>query len=43
MTKNGDSIGIGLLGAGVVGGGVARILGEKADIYSRQIGCPLEL
>jgi homoserine dehydrogenase len=36
-------IGIGLLGAGVVGGGVARILREKAEIYARQIGCPLEL
>lgn len=36
-------IGIGLLGAGVVGSGVARILQEKAEIYARQIGSPLEL
>ncbi len=43
MSTERDSIGIGLLGAGVVGGGVARILREKADIYARQIGCPLEL
>ncbi len=36
-------IGIGLLGLGVVGSGVARILHEKADVYARQIGVPLEL
>lgn len=43
MSTERNPIGIGLLGAGVVGGGVARILREKADIYARQIGCPLEL
>jgi homoserine dehydrogenase len=32
-----------LLGAGVVGGGVIRILTEKADIYARQLGRPLVL
>ena len=37
------SIGIGLLGLGVVGSGVARILQEKAEVYARQIGIPLEL
>lgn len=31
------------MGLGVVGAGVARILHEKAAVYSRQIGCPLEL
>ena len=38
-----SAIGIGLMGLGVVGSGVARILQEKADVYARQIGCPLEL
>ena len=33
------AIGIGLMGLGVVGSGVARILQEKADVYARQIGC----
>jgi|CXWL01.1.fsa_nt_gi homoserine dehydrogenase len=37
------SIGIGLMGLGVVGSGVARILQEKAEVYARQIGTPLEL
>ncbi len=32
-----------LLGAGNVGGGIARILLEKTDIYARQLGCPIEL
>jgi homoserine dehydrogenase len=31
------------MGLGVVGSGVARILQEKADVYARQIGYPLEL
>ena len=38
-----QSIGIGLLGLGVVGSGVARILQDKAQVYARQIGCPLQL
>ncbi len=37
------SIGVGLMGLGGVGSGVARILLEKADVYARQIGYPLEL
>ncbi|MEW6034892.1 MAG: homoserine dehydrogenase [Chloroflexota bacterium] len=41
MKKN--EIGIGLLGLGVVGGGVARVLLEKARVLSRQVGCPLVL
>lgn len=38
-----SQVGIGLMGLGVVGSGVARILTEKADIYARTIGCPLVL
>ena len=34
---------IGLMGLGVVGGGVARVLTEKAGIFSQQIGCPVFL
>jgi homoserine dehydrogenase len=37
------TIGIGLLGIGTVGSGVARILHEKAEVYARQIGATLEL
>jgi len=43
MASDRRAIGIGLMGLGVVGAGVARILHEKAAVYSRQIGCPLEL
>ncbi|HEY7945528.1 MAG TPA: homoserine dehydrogenase, partial [Casimicrobiaceae bacterium] len=43
MPRDGRAIGIGLMGLGVVGSGVARILQEKADVYARQIGYPLEL
>jgi homoserine dehydrogenase len=43
MTERGRSIGIGLMGLGVVGSGVARSLREKAESYARQIGAPLEL
>lgn len=43
MTSDRRSIGIGLMGLGSVGSGVARILHEKADVYARQIGYPLEL
>jgi homoserine dehydrogenase len=37
------SIGIGLLGMGVVGGGVASVLDNKRDHLSAIIGCPVEL
>lgn len=37
------SIGVGLIGLGVVGGEVARVLVDKADVLSEQIGCPLIL
>ena len=38
-----QSIGIGLVGLGVVGGGVARVLIDKASALAEQIGCPLVL
>jgi len=38
-----QSIGIGLMGLGVVGGQVAKVLTEKADILAEQAGCPLVL
>jgi homoserine dehydrogenase len=38
-----QSIGVGLMGLGVVGGGVARVLTDKAEVLSRQVGCPLVL
>lgn len=41
MTRT--SIGIGLMGLGVVGGQVAKVLLEKRDLLSRQVGCPIEL
>lgn len=38
-----QSIGIGLMGLGVVGGQVAKVLVDKADILAEQVGCPLVL
>jgi len=38
-----SSVRIVLLGLGVVGGGVARSLLEKADSYAQRVGVPLEL
>jgi len=38
-----QSIGIGLMGLGVVGGQVTRVLTEKADVLAEQVGCPLVL
>jgi homoserine dehydrogenase len=43
MGNDARAIGIGLMGLGGVGSGVARILHEKADVYARQIGLPLVL
>lgn len=40
---NKESIGIGLIGLGVVGGHVAKVLQDKADILSKYVGCPLVL
>jgi len=37
------SIGIGLLGIGVVAGQVARVLTDKADELAEKVGCPLVL
>ena len=38
-----DSVGVGLLGLGVVGGGVARTLREKSDTIARRVGRHVEL
>jgi len=38
-----QSIGIGLMGLGVVGGQVARVLTDKAEVLAGQVGCPLIL
>jgi len=37
------SIGIGLMGLGIIGGQVARVLAEKADMLAEQAGCSLVL
>ena len=37
------SIGIGLMGLGVIGGQVARVLTDKAELLAEQVGCPLVL
>ncbi len=37
------SVGIGLIGLGTVGGQVARVLTDKAEMLSEQVGCPLVL
>jgi homoserine dehydrogenase len=42
LAKDGP-VKVALLGAGVVGGGVARILAEKRESYARQLGRPLVL
>jgi homoserine dehydrogenase len=38
-----ESIGIGLMGLGVVGSGVAKTLFEKSNAIAQQVGCPLEI
>ena len=38
-----QSIGVGLMGLGVIGGQVARVLTDKEEILSGQVGCPLVL
>ncbi len=38
-----QSIGIGLMGLGVVGGQVARVLTDKAEQLEEEVGCPLAL
>jgi homoserine dehydrogenase len=37
------SIGVGLMGLGVISGQVARVLRDKAEIIAEQVGCPVEL
>ena len=38
-----QSIGVGLMGLGVVGGGVARVLLDRAPVLAEQVGCPVVL
>jgi homoserine dehydrogenase len=38
-----ESIGIGLMGLGVVGGGVVKVLQDKKEAIAEQAGCPLIL
>jgi homoserine dehydrogenase len=42
VAKNGP-VRVALIGAGTVGGGVARILQEKQEVYARRLGVPLLL
>lgn len=41
--KDRKSIGIGLVGLGVISGQVAKVLQEKAAVLAEQVGCPLEI
>ncbi|MDO8491099.1 MAG: homoserine dehydrogenase [Dehalococcoidia bacterium] len=43
MAKPRQSVNVGLLGLGVIGGGVARVLLGKAASLSAEVGCPLKL
>jgi len=43
MAGEWSEVGIGLMGLGVVGSGVARALLERGEAYGRQVGCPLRL
>ena len=38
-----ESVGVGLLGLGIVGGGVAQALRDKAETIARRVGRPVEL
>lgn len=38
-----DSVNVGLIGMGVIGGGVAKIIRDRADVIAKQIGIPLVL
>ena len=38
-----QSIGIGLMGLGVIAGQVAKVLADKADALAKEVGCPLIL
>lgn len=43
MTDSSERIGVGLLGMGVVGGGVADVLHNDAEATARRVGCPIGL
>ena len=43
MVSKKGSIGIGLMGLGTIGGGVAKVLMGKPDTLAREAGCPLIL
>ena len=43
MTESSERIGVGLLGMGVVGGGVADVLHNDAEATARRVGCPIDL
>ena len=43
MVGDRSQVGVGLMGLGVVGSGVARALLERGEAYGRQLGCPLRL
>ena len=38
-----SSIGVGLMGLGVISGQVARVLRDKAGVLAEQVGCPLAI
>lgn len=38
-----STIGVGMIGCGTVGGGVAQLLDQMADVYTRRLGVQLEL
>ena len=37
------SIGVGLMGLGVISGQVAKVLKDKSELLKEQVGCPLEI
>ena len=43
MVGSRSEVGVGLMGLGVVGSGVARALLERGEACGRQVGCPLRL
>jgi homoserine dehydrogenase len=43
MTMAKKSIGIGLMGLGVIAGQVARVLSDRAEVLAERVGCPLVL
>jgi homoserine dehydrogenase len=43
LTMDKKGIGVGLMGLGVIGGQVAKVLTERAEMLSEQAGCPLIL